>query len=110
MMLMFTPICVGGVLGVLGVAVALVVQFDAAGAPPAALLILSFPLNQLLSRRGSKLAQVVLPLADARVKLMSHIVKVKIASRKLASEVSIAFFFFQGDFSGQIVCLGAVAC
>jgi hypothetical protein len=75
MMVMFTPICVGGVLGVLGVAVALVVQFDAAGAPPAAILMLSFPLNQLLSRRGSALAQVVLPLADARVKLMTHIVK-----------------------------------
>jgi hypothetical protein len=75
MLTMFGPIMVGGVLGVLGVAVALVVQFDAAGAPPAVILMCSFPLNQFLSWKGSRLSRVVLPLADARVKLMSHIIK-----------------------------------
>ena len=75
MMFMFMPILAGGVLGVLGVCAALVARFGVAGLPPSGVLLLSFAANQALSRAASRFSARVLPLTDARVKLMSHIVR-----------------------------------
>ncbi len=75
MMFMFTPILAGGVFGVLGVCIALLARFDVAGLPPAAVLLLSFVVNQMLSRLASRVSARVLPLTDQRVKLMSHVIR-----------------------------------